>query len=254
MGAHGASAASEAADVVLLADRLDRVIEAVRIARRSRAIALQSIFVGMGLSVIAMGFAAAGKIPPVMGALLQEGIDVLVILNALRALRQKSSARMVDTATAALGQKFQQEHRVLLPQVKRIRSFADRMDSLPPTQAAAELRDIHTFLAEKLLPHEQDEDATVYPAVAQLIGGDDPTAPMSRAHLEIAHLVEVLDRLLKDLPETGPTAEDFPELRRVLYGLDAVLRLHFAQEEESYLALINGGSEEPAEDSQPRLF
>ena len=57
------------------------------IGRRSLAIARQSIAVGMGLSLIAMGFAAAGFLPPVSGALLQEGIDVAVILNALRALR-----------------------------------------------------------------------------------------------------------------------------------------------------------------------
>lgn len=87
MGTVGATVASEAADAVILVDRIDRVADAVRFGRRSLFIARQSVLVGMGLSMIAMGFAAVGLIPPVAGAVLQEGIDVAVILNALRALR-----------------------------------------------------------------------------------------------------------------------------------------------------------------------
>jgi len=86
MGARGGTASSEAADVVVLTDRLQPVAEALRIARRTRGIALQSIIVGLGLSAAAMIPAAMGHITPVAGALLQEGIDVAVILNALRAL------------------------------------------------------------------------------------------------------------------------------------------------------------------------
>jgi len=87
MGAKGAAASAEAADVVLLVDELDRVLPAIRIARRSRYIALESVVVGMGLSFAAMVAAALGFLPPVQGALLQEVIDVAVIFNALRALR-----------------------------------------------------------------------------------------------------------------------------------------------------------------------
>ncbi len=86
MGARGASASTEAADVVILVDNLGRVGEAVVIARRARAIAMQSIGVGMSLSFAAMLVAALGFLPPVAGALTQEVIDVAVILNALRAL------------------------------------------------------------------------------------------------------------------------------------------------------------------------
>ena len=87
MGARGAAASAEAADVVLLVDQLDRVLPAIQIARRSRAIAIQSVIAGMGLSIAAMIAAAFGFIAPVEGALLQEVIDVAVIINALRALR-----------------------------------------------------------------------------------------------------------------------------------------------------------------------
>jgi heavy metal translocating P-type ATPase len=88
MGAAGATVASETADAVIVVDRIDRVAEAVRIGRRSMHIARQSVFVGLGLSGVAMGFAAFGLIQPVGGALLQEALDVAVILNALRALRE----------------------------------------------------------------------------------------------------------------------------------------------------------------------
>ena len=87
MAAHGGGITAEAADVVLLADDIGRVPEALAIARRAMRVARESIWVGLGLSTLAMAFAAAGYIPPVAGALLQEGIDVAVILNALRAGR-----------------------------------------------------------------------------------------------------------------------------------------------------------------------
>ena len=86
LGARGASASSQAADVVLMHDRIDLLVTGVDIARRARGIALQSIAAGMALSLVGMAAAAAGLLPPIAGALLQEAIDVAVILNALRAL------------------------------------------------------------------------------------------------------------------------------------------------------------------------
>jgi heavy metal translocating P-type ATPase len=85
LAAHGGGITAEAADVVLLSDDIAAVPEALRIARRAMRIARQSILVGLGLSAVAMLFAAAGFIPPIAGAVMQEGIDVAVILNALRA-------------------------------------------------------------------------------------------------------------------------------------------------------------------------
>ena len=88
MGAVGATVSSETADAVIVVDRIDRVAEAIRIGRRSLGIAKQSVLAGMGLSFAAMVFAAFGLIAPIAGALLQEAIDVAVILNALRALKE----------------------------------------------------------------------------------------------------------------------------------------------------------------------
>ena len=86
MGARGASASSEAADAVIVLDRLDRVADAIMIGRRARHIAVQSVVAGMALSVAGMLLATAGVLPPVAGAIFQEAIDVAVVLNALRAL------------------------------------------------------------------------------------------------------------------------------------------------------------------------
>ncbi len=84
LGTQGLTAAATAADTVLLSTDILRVPRAVRLGRRVIRVAVQGIWVGIGLSGIAMLFAAFGFIAPAAGALLQEGIDVLVILNALR--------------------------------------------------------------------------------------------------------------------------------------------------------------------------
>ncbi|MDO5756083.1 MAG: heavy metal translocating P-type ATPase [Rhodobacterales bacterium] len=87
MGARGTAASAEAADVVLLVDRLDRLLPGLEVARGARRIALESVLAGIGLSILGMIAAAFGYLSPVEGAILQEVIDVAVILNALRALR-----------------------------------------------------------------------------------------------------------------------------------------------------------------------
>jgi heavy metal translocating P-type ATPase len=240
MGARGATASSEAADVVLMVDRLDRLEEGIGIARRSRGIALQSILSGMGLSMVGMLFAAAGLLPPIAGALAQEGIDAAVILNALRALGDGRKRHRQGEEEVEVARRFRAEHRTLLPEVRRIRQVADRLDSMDPKEARAELAHVHFFLAHQLLPHEVAEDSTAYPVVARIIGGTDPTATMSREHLEIAHRVRMLGSLLDEIPVEGPDREDLEDFRRILYGLDAILRLHFAQEEETYLPLLDG--------------
>jgi P-type E1-E2 ATPase len=93
VGARGAAASAEAADVVMVVDRLGRLAEAIRVARRSRTIALQGVLAGVGTSLVAMVAAAAGLLAPVAGAVLQEAIDVAVVANALRALGAGGAGR-----------------------------------------------------------------------------------------------------------------------------------------------------------------
>jgi heavy metal translocating P-type ATPase len=86
MGAKGSTAASESADVVILLDDLSRVVHAVSVARRTMHVAIQSIWLGIGLSVGLMLLGALGFLPAIVGAALQEVVDLATILNALRAL------------------------------------------------------------------------------------------------------------------------------------------------------------------------
>jgi P-type E1-E2 ATPase len=85
LGARGAAAASESADVVIMQDDLGRAVQGVRIARRTFGIAKQSVLAGIGLSVALMFVFSTGKFMPIYGAVLQEAVDVIVIFNALRA-------------------------------------------------------------------------------------------------------------------------------------------------------------------------
>jgi heavy metal translocating P-type ATPase len=239
MGARGATASSEAADVVLVADRLDGLVEAIAIARRSHAIATQSVVLGMGLAFGFMFGGAFGLFGPVAGALVQEAIDVASILNALRALGGGPRAKGVRE-TSDVAERFRAEHREFAPELQRLRSTADRLGELAPDEVRRELEAVRRFVAERLPQHEEEEEAAVYPVVARLMGGEDPMSSMARAHIEISHLARVYRQLLEDLPEDGLASDDLVDLRRVLYGLHAILRLHFAQEEEAYAWLSSG--------------
>jgi len=242
MGARGATASSEAADIVITVDRLDRLAEAVRIARHSRKIALQSVIAGMAMSLAAMVLAAFGFLPVVAGALLQEAIDVAVILNALRALRGGMERPITVPGWTETHARLAAEHLALAPGIASIRATADRLDTTAVPRAREELQSVRRFLVDSLMPHELEEDRGVYPMLATASGSDDSTSALHGTHTEIFRLVRRYERLLDEMPADGPTPDDRPDVRRLLYGLDAILRLHFAQEEELYLSL----GDEPA--------
>lgn len=238
MGARGATASSEAADVVLTTDRLDRLVEAIQIAQRCRAIAGQSVLVGMGLSSVAMAVAAAGYLLPVAGAFLQEGIDLLAIASSLRALvagrRARERARRHRILTPELTTRLHAEHRRLGPALERFRNLADQIDTMTRLQLREALADVHRFLTTDLLEHERLDEEQIYPTIAAQLSGEDPLGPLSRTHQEIFHLARLLELLIRELPDEGPDPHDLPDIRRLLYSLHAVLQLHFAQEEELY--------------------
>ena len=237
MGARGASAASEAADAVLTVDRLDRLGEVAALARRTRRIALQSVLAGMVLSLAAMGVAAAGLLPAVWGAMLQEAIDVAVILNALRALRPPRGAAPLTPVDAALTKRFHDEHEAIRADIEEVRAAAEALDSADTAAAMAKVRHAARLLVTEVGPHEDAEQRMLYPALDRLFGGTDVTATMSRAHAEIAHQIRRLSELLEDIGPGMPDEVDLADLRGLLYGLYAILRLHTAQEDESYLSL-----------------
>ena len=230
MGAKGAAAAAEAADVVLLVDRIDRIAAAIVTARRARAIALQSIAVGMGLSGVAMAVAAFGYLPPVWGALLQEAIDVAVILNALRALGGRAPAVLPEAAGVS---QVLAEHGQLRALMERMRRTADAMHADDgPLVHAAVLRAIGSDLHTLLLPHQRAEERHTFPALARRMGGRDPLGAMTRMHEEISHLAARFTALTAGLDDGAGSPAETREMRRLLYVLDAVIALHLAAEEE----------------------
>ncbi|KVQ46913.1 cation transporter [Burkholderia territorii] len=236
MGARGAAASSEAADVVLLVDRLDRLVDAIRIARRSRRIAIESVVAGMSLSIVAMTIAAAGFLQPIAGAVIQEVIDIVVIVNALRALRVRpgqTDARLTDVDVEQL----KREHAALSPLLDEIRNLADRMPQLSGATIGTELAGMIDSLDDRLLPHERADDLDVYARLAPLLGGEDPLAAMSGAHREIFTMVRSLRQMAADLPRNGTSAVQVQAIQRLLYGLEAIVRLHCAQEEELFHAV-----------------
>jgi heavy metal translocating P-type ATPase len=237
MGARGATASSEAADVVLIVDRLQRLVDAIGIAQRSRQIAVQSVVIGMSLSLVAMVVASFGLLAPIVGALLQEGIDVIAIANALRALGGKTPTQTGPKISPSLTKRLREEHDELMPKLDSIRDTADRLDTMTSSEAMVALDQMRALLVDEILPHEAEDERVIYPQVSAVLPGEDPMALMSRTHREIFHLVDVLQRQLADLPATGPEPEDLSDLRRILYSLHAILRLHFDQEEELYFSL-----------------
>ncbi|WOS66167.1 heavy metal translocating P-type ATPase [Sinorhizobium fredii] len=238
MGARGAAASSEAADVVILMDRLDRLVSAIRIAHRSRSIALQSVYMGMGLSVAGMFAAAFGYLTPVQGALLQEAIDVVAILNALRALGNPNRGwrKTTHLPHAELIQ-LEAEHRALMDVVDELRHTTERIQNLPKTAVRKELADLDALLRRRLLPHERQDDEELYPRLRSRAATPDALAGMSRAHMEIQRQVHSLTSLRKALGAHEPSPAQRYEIQRLLHGLEAITRLHFAQELEIYRLL-----------------
>ncbi len=231
MGAHGTAAAAEAADVVLLVDRLDRAAEAVVIAIRARTIALRAIMLGMALSGIAMIVAALGHLPPLAGALVQEAIDVAAILFALTALkpgRDDGAPSTLDDA-AGLAERVG-EHERFRALAADLRAAADRVSEWPA--ALAPIAAAEAALKAEVLPHQQAEEEMLYPAVARSLGGRDPMAALSRMHAEIEALTRRLGALLALAHDDDGWSRAAPELRRTLFPLDALLMLHIAAEEE----------------------
>ncbi len=239
IGARGSTASSETADIVLTIDRLDRLGEAHQIARRARHIAVQSVIAGMVLSLVAMGAAAVGVLPPAAGALLQEVIDVGVILNALRALRAGRDEVRLDESGEAIAQRFAGEHLRLRPDVALLRAAAEQLGAGPCPAAMTTVRRAHRLLVDEIGPHEAEEDLVLYPVIASALGGVDPTGTMSRAHSEIARLTAQVAMVLERVGDGAPDAADTRDLQRLLYGLYALLELHFAQEDENFLSLAD---------------
>jgi hypothetical protein len=169
--------------------------------------------------------------------LLQEGIDVAVIVNALRALRPPAAIWQLRPSDSALTRRFQGEHDAIWPDIEEVRATADSLGYIGPDDAITRVRRVHQLLLTDVMPHELAEEHELYPALDRVLGSRAATETMSRGHAEIAHQVRRLGQLLEEIGTGVPDDADIADLRALLYGLYAILRLHTTQEDESYLSL-----------------
>ncbi len=235
MGASGVTASAQAAGVVLLVDRFDRLVEALDIARHAVHIARQGVWAGMSLSLLAMLIAAAGYLPALLGAILQEGIDLLIIGNALRALGPWPGRRRAGIDVAAID-RLQDEHRQLEGVLTDLSQMARDFSSRPFDKAQADLSNLVAALHNLLERHERDDERRLYPLLSRFMPGDDPLSTMSHTHREIFRLIHLLSRMSEDFSQAtrAPSAE---EIQQQLVRLDTLAKLHFDQEDALYRSL-----------------
>jgi iron-sulfur cluster repair protein YtfE (RIC family) len=139
-------------------------------------------------------------------------------------------------------------HRELVAQVDELRAAAAGAGDLDRAAVHARVSRAIAFLDDGLLPHARVEERTLYPVVEATLGSPGCTATMRRDHVEIGRMTEAL-RFLEARLRSNPTRDTIEALRRLLYGLHAVVMLHFAKEEELYLPLLDRELPEGAAES-----
>jgi iron-sulfur cluster repair protein YtfE (RIC family) len=135
-----------------------------------------------------------------------------------------------------LTQPLRDEHKELIPHIEQLRTVADSVGSVPVELLRQSLDEVYEFLSHHLLVHATAEERALYPTVGRLMGATEATATMSRDHVGISQLIDELASLRSQL---SPSTVNEKNLRRILYGLYAVVKLHFAKEEEIYLPILD---------------
>lgn len=139
----------------------------------------------------------------------------------------------------SITQPLRNEHKELYPYVEVLRQAGDAINESLTTRAHDTIEEAYQFLTTKLYPHSQAEEKALYPLVEKLMGNNQATATMIRDHLEVARLTEELGTLRVHRSQLSITSIQAMALRRILYGLYTLLKLHFAKEEEIYLPLLD---------------
>lgn len=140
---------------------------------------------------------------------------------------------------ASITQPLRDEHKELYPHIETLRLAADAVNESLSSLAQTRIEEAYNFLTRQLIPHAQAEDKALYPMVQKAMGSPQATATMSRDHVEVGRLTEELGRLRVHKTQLWVTFDQAMALRRVLYGLYALVKLHFAKEEEIYLPLLD---------------
>ena len=137
-----------------------------------------------------------------------------------------------------LPQRVRDEHRELMLRIELLRMLADSIGSASAELIREGVGQVYTFLIHQLIPHAQAEEQVLYPTVGRLLRALEATETMSRDHLEVIRLTEDLEALRLHLYYTPISESNEQALRRVLYGLYAIIKLHLAKEEEIYLPIV----------------
>ena len=140
---------------------------------------------------------------------------------------------------ASITQPLRDEHKALYPQVEILRLAGDVVNESLTSLAHDKIEQSYNFLIRQLIPHAQAEDKALYPVVQKVLGTPQATTTMSRDHVEVERLTQVLGTLRVHRTQLSITFDQAMALRRVLYGLYALVKLHFAKEEEIYLPLLD---------------
>ncbi|HEX9057385.1 MAG TPA: hemerythrin domain-containing protein [Ktedonobacterales bacterium] len=136
-------------------------------------------------------------------------------------------------------QPLRDEHKELIPHVELLRAVADSVGEASIESVRQGVDEAYAFLSHHLIPHAQAEDRALYPVVGEVLGAPEATATMSRDHVEVGRLTEELRALRSHLAEATISEPEAKALRRVLYGLYALVKVHFAKEEEIYLPILD---------------
>jgi iron-sulfur cluster repair protein YtfE (RIC family) len=136
-------------------------------------------------------------------------------------------------------QPLRDEHKELYPQLETLRQAGDAINESLTSQAHTKIEEAYHFLTHQLIPHAQAEDQALYPMVQKVMGAPQATSTMSRDHQEVDRLTQELGTLRVHATQLFITFNQAMALRRVLYGLYALVKLHFAKEEEIYLPLLD---------------
>lgn len=138
-----------------------------------------------------------------------------------------------------LTQPLRDEHKELFPHGDQIRQVAELIGDAPIAEIRSGVEQVYDFLANHLKPHAEAEEAALYPVVQKVLGSPDATKTMSRDHVEVGFYIEELASLRNGLTSDVLTTVQIKSLRRVLYGVYGLVKVHFAKEEEVYLPILD---------------
>lgn len=146
---------------------------------------------------------------------------------------------MATAESPKLTQPLRDEHRELVPHIAALANAGDAVGRVDLNELEAMVDASYEFLTDELIPHAHAEEAALYPAVQRAVGATEMTATMARDHVEVVALTAELMSLRERLKAATSLDEDLANaLRRVLYGLHHLVKVHFAKEEEVYLPIL----------------